>query len=47
MKRGRDSKHACPVCGTDVWISEVVCWSVAARVYWFLTGMCQECQTTE
>jgi hypothetical protein len=40
----RDEGSPCPQCKRQVWISDVVRYPDATRLYWFLTGWCRRCQ---
>jgi hypothetical protein len=44
LRLGRDTESVCPRCLCSVWTSEVVGWPEGVRCWWFLTGLCLECQ---
>lgn len=44
MRLGKDTSEPCALCGKRVWISEVVRYREAQRMYWFVTGICDGCQ---
>jgi hypothetical protein len=44
MNESRDISRPCTSCGGPVKTSQVVRWPEAARLFWFLTGVCRVCQ---
>jgi tRNA U34 2-thiouridine synthase MnmA/TrmU len=47
MRKGVDTSEPCARCNNPVRISQVVRYSVAARMYWFVSGICAKCQPLE